>query len=286
LLAPLGASLLSSFVLFNISYPFTKPKSRTYLGAYWAFLGLFWMTAPLAWLYAMPYERFLTPEDAMRANLYTLGLVSVWRVALMMRVLVVHMNFRPLTAFFLVMLFADGLALVALAYVPVPILNFMGGIQLSGPEQIVLETAGGLLQLSCFSLPVWIIGAMLTLATDRLLPTPATTPTPTTPHLSLWILAAASLAIWVVVLPITQPEQQLRRGVEDDFREGKISSALATMSAHAPADFPPNWDPPPRPSNHWSLETPMLFDIFDEMAKNRPAPWVREMYLRKLREWL
>jgi hypothetical protein len=291
LLAPLGASLLSSFVLFNISYPLSKPKTRNYFGAYWAFLGLFWMTAPLAWLYAVPYERFLTPEDAMRANLYTLGLVSAWRVALMVRVVVVHMNYPPWTAFFLVMLFADGLALLALAYLPVPILSLMGGIQLSGPDKILFEIACGVGQLGCFSLPIWIIGTMLTLAMrqeffHKLSAVSSTNHTPKSPLLSLWILAAASLAIWVVLLPVTQPEQQLRYSVEKDFKEGNISQALAIMSAHSPGDFPPTWDPPPRPMNQWSGENPVLFDIFAEMAKNPPAPWVREMYLQKLQDWL
>ena len=38
-----------------------------------SFLNLYWMTAPLAWLYAIPFERFLSPADATTANLALLG---------------------------------------------------------------------------------------------------------------------------------------------------------------------------------------------------------------------
>ena len=54
------------------------------------------MTAPLAWLYAIPYERFLSPVGATRANLWTLGLVAAWRVLLIIRVLVVLLSYRRL----------------------------------------------------------------------------------------------------------------------------------------------------------------------------------------------
>jgi hypothetical protein len=285
LLAPLGASLLSSLVLFLISYPYSRPKSQGIFRAYRRFLGLFWMTAPLAWLYAIPYERFFTAEDAMRANLYTLGLVSVWRVTLMVRVLIVHMNYPPWSAFFLVMVFADSLALLALAFLPVPILNIMGGIQLSGADKVLFEAACGIGQLGCFSLPIWIIGAVATLGTNWPPPT-STGNLSRAPRLSLWILAAASLAIWFVFLPLTQPEQQLRYQVEKDFREGKTGLALAEMSAHGPGDFPPHWDPPPHPAHRWNWSYTILYDIFDEMEKHPAAPWVREIYVKKLQDWL
>ena len=117
LVIPFGASILSSYFLFTFSYlkvstPDRGPRS--FLAAYRSFLILFWMTALLAWLYAIPYERLLTPAQATAANLWTLGLVAVWRVALMVRVVSVLMGYTAVRAFFLVMAFADVVALLAL----------------------------------------------------------------------------------------------------------------------------------------------------------------------------
>ncbi len=80
LVLPLGASLVASFLLFCFAYDarFEQRRRPRFLDAYLSFLGLFWMTAPLAWAYAVPYERFLSPVDAAEANLWTLGLVSLW----------------------------------------------------------------------------------------------------------------------------------------------------------------------------------------------------------------
>ncbi|MFO0841704.1 MAG: hypothetical protein U0797_04780 [Gemmataceae bacterium] len=77
LVIPLGASLVSSSLLFLLAYGIAAGNGGARWGmffpSYFAFLGLFWMTAPLAWLYAVPYEHFLSPVEAMRANLVTLG---------------------------------------------------------------------------------------------------------------------------------------------------------------------------------------------------------------------
>ena len=287
LLTPLGASLVSSLILFLISSVKRSKPTGSYFRAYLSFLGLFWLTAPLAWLYAIPYERFLTPVEAMQANLATLGLVSIWRVALMMRVLVVHMNYLPVAAFFVVMVFADSVALLALNFVPVPILNVMGGIQTPGPDQVLQGTACAICQLGSCSLPIWIIGALSTLPIARPVRSPISDPAPSAPSFSLWALALVSLAIWAVILPVTQPEQQLRHQVETHFKEGQVGLALAEMSAHVPEDFPPNWDPPPPPHYKWEgQESPQLFEVFEEMSKTSPAPWVRDVYVKKLHEWL
>jgi hypothetical protein len=79
LLIPFAASLTASLVLFIVIYGIAMctgaPVSK-FFAAYRSFLGLFLLTAPLAWLYAIPYERFLSPGAAVWANLATLGLVA------------------------------------------------------------------------------------------------------------------------------------------------------------------------------------------------------------------
>ena len=60
LLLPLGASLVSSLLLFGVlSLGRATEEGEPPWGLrYLSFLGLFWMTAPLAWLYAVPYELY------------------------------------------------------------------------------------------------------------------------------------------------------------------------------------------------------------------------------------
>jgi hypothetical protein len=129
------------------------------LTGYRSFLGLFWMTAPLAWLYAVPYERFLTPGQATSENLATLGVVAAWRVFLMMRVVGVLTGYG-LGAIFLVMAFADGLVLTALIFLPFPVFAIMGGVHLTPGEDMIRKVA----TLVCFwgwlTLPVWLFGTL------------------------------------------------------------------------------------------------------------------------------
>ncbi len=79
LLGPFAASLAISGALFLTIYGLARWKGMASPGigrAYFSFLALYWMTAPLAWLYAIPYERFLSPLGATKANVWTLALVS------------------------------------------------------------------------------------------------------------------------------------------------------------------------------------------------------------------
>jgi hypothetical protein len=281
LLAPLGASLLTSLVLFLVAYG--RPRH------YPAFLGLFWLTAPLAWLYAVPYERFLAPVDAVRANLATLGLVSAWRVALMARVLVVLLGYAPGTAVFVVLAFADVTALGALCFLPFPLIDLMSGVRLTEGEVLVRNVAHVTAVLGGCTLPLWLFCGLVTRLTTRpRWQSPALAGGPAArPSLALWALAAGSVAVWCAVLPFTQPEQQLRYRVERSLREGQVRAALAEMSAHDPGDFPPGWSPPPGSGALLTWEGRLLiYDILEEIAVRPPAPWVREVYLKRLRDAL
>src|SRR5439155_13152238 len=172
LLIPLAASLVSSFVLFTICFVRVvnnDPDRPSFFAGYRSFLTLFWMTAPLAWLYAVPYERFLGPVDAVRANLWTLGVVAAWRVALMVRVVSVLMGYRVLSAVFLVMLFADVVAFLAvyLTPTPQPVFAIMGGIRRTETERLILAFTHNLTCLGILSAPVWLIGALAATAKDK-----------------------------------------------------------------------------------------------------------------------
>jgi hypothetical protein len=290
---PLGASLLSSLALFCVLYVpgalagANLPRFET---GYRAFLGLFWMTAPLAWLYAVPYERFLDPVSAARANVATLALVSAWRVALMVRVGIVLFDLTFWAAFFRVMAYADTVALIAILFLPFStfsIVEIMGGVRLSETDMVVRGAAQGVVCWGGCSLLIWWLcafncGSRSTWALSW-------EPRPSSGRAEpvrwpLRILAVVSLVSWVPILPFTQPEQQVRRRVEIAFREGRYRDGLSEMSAHQLSDFPPQWEPPPRFLRGDSLA--MVLDIWEEILRAEPAPWVRQHYLERFKDFV
>jgi hypothetical protein len=287
LVIPLGASLVASFLLFLVACGsvFLRREGRPlFFSAYRQFLTLFWLTAPLAWLYAIPYERFLSPGDAMRANLWTLAFVAAWRVVLMVRVVSVITGRGVAPALFLVMAFADAVALGAVYLMPKPVINIMGGVRLTESEEAV---AGATMLVGCLgglSAPIWGIGALWAFFGK---PTwqPLIVETTAVPIArSVWVLAAAALLVWVPILPFTQSEQRLRSQVERDFKAGRIAEALDVMSAHERSDFPPGWDPPPRIGYYES--SPQLLDVLEVLVTRDVAPWVRIEFVEKLRRAL
>ena len=285
LLIPVGASLAASFLLFLAACGslFLRREGRPpFLTAYRSFLTLFWMTAPLAWLYAVPYERFLSPGGATSANLWTLALVAAWRVALMVRVVSVLTGRGVGPSVFLVMAFADAAALTAVYLMPKPVIGFMGGVRLTEAERAVGGTTVLVMFLGILSAPLWLIGGLIAFCTGR--PTwqvPASSTGSERSGRGVWALAVASLAVWIPILPFTQAEQRLRTRVEADLRGGRVAEGLAVMSAHDPADFPPQWEPPPRVG--YGETSPDVLEVMDVLSAEGCAPWVRACYVDKLR---
>lgn len=235
-LLPVAASLVASFVLYFFVVAGVVWRGRVrppFLAGYPSFLGLFWLTAPLAWLYAVPYERFLSPFDAARANLLTLAVVALWRVLLMIRVLVVRFNYGVSAAVVLVLAFGDGVALLGLGFSPVQLIEMMGGLEPLPENEALVRTATSCLWLlGAVTMPIWCIAANLDRSTIRLsLSAPPRNEMPGRPGLSLWGLAFASLAVWALVLPLTQPEQQLRFQVESACAAGRHDEMFAPTSS-------------------------------------------------------
>lgn len=288
LLGPFVASVAISGPLFLTIYGFARGNGMGGPGigrAYRSFLALYWMTAPLAWLYGIPYERFLSSVEATDANLWTLALVSVWRVTLMIRVVSVVFDLRVRTALPLVMLVADVAALAALYLVPLPVISLMGGIS---PEQAELAATALLVTaLGWLTLPLWIILAVIRVNSWADWPewrVPSTPEQAVGGHEAL-AFAGLILLVWVAVLPFTQPEQILARQVEQTYRHAGPTAALALMSAHDRFDFPPGWQPPPR---RFPGEPPTreVLDTLEALAEKPHAGWVHDLYARRFQDRL
>jgi hypothetical protein len=288
LLGPFVASLAVSVALFLVIYGVARWKGMESPGisrAYLAFLALYWMTAPLAWLYGIPYERFLTPLPAVDANLWTLTLVSIWRVALMTRVVSVIFGMRLSAALALVMLVADIAALAALYLVPLPVVHLMGGVN---PEQETVAFIALLVTAVCWlTLPYWIGFAAAVAYSKQNRPTWQVSWTSERPHSGLGALTFAGLTLvgWAAALPFTQPEQILARRVDQTYRTAGPAAAVALLSGHHSTDFPPGWQPPPRRFPGEPSTTEFL-DMLEALASEPHAGWVGDLYARRFRDRL
>lgn len=286
LIVPVAASSGAAFLLYVVVLIADWKKTCRPLTRgnplFLSILGLFWMTAPLAWLYAIPVERVLDPVGATQMNLAFLAIVSLWRVALMIRAIQVVLGWRFMQATSIVLLFASGLAAALSHVTQFAIIGPMGGFRnVSDSELLIADVAGGVACISTLLVPLsWLAVYWLCIRGQRTdSPPPALVVEGRHSTLGLWLLAVASIASWFIVLPHTQCEQQLRISVEDQLAAGKIAEALQIMSAHEQDEFPPHWDPlrPTRDLFHGEL--PMLLKIMKVIAKESPAPWVRVLFL-------
>jgi hypothetical protein len=291
-LLPLGASLLTSFLLFVLLQTVLSTgdqdqgASFSFLSKYRAFLGLYWMTAPLAWLYAVPVERFLDAADAVRVNLWLLGIVSLWRVALMTRVVSLIYTRSAAAAFFVVMLFADSVAMIVFWLTPLPILSVMGGIRLTESEQVIQSTGFLVRFLGTATWPAWLIGTSIATRRSRCdgagwhdVHRSKEEP-PRAVTWGLWVLSGFSILIWMAILPFTQGEQINRRRVEIDLRSGRIEQAIDYMSQRDRDEFPPHWSPPPQVG--YAETQPSIVDVLLHLERPDVAPWVQELFREKL----
>ena len=286
LLVPVAASLGTSFLLFAMVYRVAAArgaKPPRFLSAYRSFLALYWMTAPLAWLYAIPVERFLSAGDAMRANLWLLAIVALWRMALMVRVVSVMFEASVLAAFWPVLLFADSVVAIVLFATPIPVFNIMGGVRLSEREEIILTTALFAQVISILTWPIWALGTAIEALRGQKWRYVLTELTPQgRVRSSLWALAACAILVWLPILRWTQPEQQLRHRVETEFAERRIEDAIGLMRAHGRDEFPPHWDPPPNVGYGEEGPVPLL-DVLELVTADPTTPmWVQEAYAAKL----
>jgi hypothetical protein len=100
---------------------------------------------------------------------------------------------------------------------------------------------------------------------------------------SLWLLGCVSIAVWIFILPFTQPEQRLRTAVEDDLASGRIKEAVHLMVTHRRDDLPPHWEPPPR-FGYSEPAFPPILDVLEVVLDSAPPAWVLDVYTDNLRE--
>lgn len=245
LLGSFGMSVVVASVLYWLTWLFAGsrfPKISA-LAGWRAFLTLFWMTAPMAWLYAVPYERFLSPVGAASANVWTLVVVSLWRVMLMARAGSVLLGTPPGFQAMLTIVVSAVIMFAAALHTPIPLLAAMGGVQLTDVEQFMSGVT-----LSTLVLCFWaaVLGTPITIAL-------ICRQWPSCSHAnvsgriqvrnSTWLLPVAAGSAFCFSLPWTQPEQRNRRLFEELFTDGEIDAAVQLYVRESP-HFPPAWESP------------------------------------------
>jgi hypothetical protein len=287
LLIPMGASLGASFLLFLVvcGHLYSRSKRRPpFLKAYRSFLTLFWMTAPLAWLYAIPYERFLTPTDATKANLRTLAFVAAWRVALMVRVTSVITKRSIVTSFCMVVSFVCAVAIILTLPSQLKLMAMMGGVRQIETEAITTGMVSSFSCLAVLILPVCFFAASrFEDAENPIWQVPTDSDQIHSTSRGIWVVATLSLSIWIPLLTWTQREQELRYHVEKEMKNGRVDEALDLMSAHRQEEFPPQWEPQHiigKPKQTFPHLPTSILEVMEHLAARDSAPWVREAYLK------
>lgn len=299
---PFAASLLTSSIMYLVLWTLCARKIEDgpgFVTGYRSFLSLYWMTAPMAWLYGIPYERFMDPYAAVVANLWTLGIVSVWRIALITRVVSVLLGIRYRLAFFMVMVVADGAVVLVAGFSAFELLKSgignMAGIRdipmADMPSDVLLRRIVNTVGLgSLYSSIIWIIGAVVAgirSAPSWNVPDHVQLPLLSRPRVGV-LLPCFAIGFWCFFLPSTQREQKLAWTVNGLMERGVIREALQLMSDHSVNDFPPHFNPGPRywSASLWSASSnkPDILQVVEAIVESPPAPWVREIYVAKL-QW-
>jgi hypothetical protein len=251
------------------------------ISGYRTLLTFYWWTAPLAWLYAIPVEQFLSEGDATVANLGLLAAVSVWRVLAITRALSVWLGANFVGMFFIVMFFADSVALAVAYFSPWPIFNIMGGVRLSESDAAVLGALLNVMVFGGISWLVWLIAAGIVIGKRtpmwRLLRSPHVE---RRVSIATWLIAGLCPIFGIALLPVGQPQQQRRADVEERLYAGQFDQAIEYVAKLSRDDFPPVWDPPPRLG--YGERSPPILPIIEAIDRHRAAAWFRDLYVRKL----
>lgn len=278
-------STVNAFLLYSLFFAMAMMKRlerpRFWIG-YTQFLALFWLTSPMAWLYAIPYEHMTHPEGAVSLNALTLGLVSIWRVLIVARVMAVLWGSSMRVTLWPVLFFSDVVLLIGAFTMPMPIVNFMGGLQHLNPvDRSIVNLNVAVTLYGILTLPLWLITTTIAGAFFSggwaVAPSGAAEARWRPSHGVLAMLACVAVVMGVL-LATFQPAQSRRYEASRLLRED-FGAGLAFMSRHERTDFPPIWDPPPR---LWFPKLkPSMPEVRQQLAKDQSTPWVRAMFLEK-----
>jgi hypothetical protein len=272
---PLAFSFISgSFVFWVLYRGFIKEAGDGFRRKYWMFIGLFWMTAPVAWLYGIPVERFMDVRGAAVSNLWLLCVVSVWRVALLARVMSVIYQVSSLLSVGWVLL-AAALEVAFLLFfrgIGEGIGRGMAGMRNSPEQDLILRILGAVFWASVIVVPVLLI---LLRSMVKVSEKAQITELPGNNRLP-WLLLLACSVVWIGLA--VQPQRELAR--EWKYRallkKWETRDALAYLDTLDLEDWPSAkpFRPDPYEFEVWDLLPPLM-----EQVTGNEKPWVQQKFL-------
>lgn len=284
LLHGFAASIGNAILLFSLCFGLAAMMQTGETPPFWptflSFLGLFWCTSPLAWLYAVPFERFLPAGEAISANYYLVGLVSLWRVTLITRVLTLLFGGSGIAVGVLVLFYSTVLVVLAGFIPPVPLIDIMGGVHRSDAERTIGAWYFFIAQFGIMLGVVLFFGSFVALANWRpAWAVPPVVPDRLSPAVRRIILAA--ILIWIPALAFAQPEQYRRWHVERLLKSGRIAEGITELSSRGRDAYPRIWSPPPH--LFYRENIPPLIDVITHLSTvaDSTPDWVNAAYAEK-----
>lgn len=274
-LIPLLFSFFSgSFLFFVLKVGFIDEAEGTSWRKYSMFMGLFWMTAPIAWMYGIPVERFLDGRGAAVANLWLLGIVSVWRVALMTRVMSVIYQVSWYRAGGWVLLGAslEVVAVLFFGHFGQAVGRGMAGMENSAEQNLIIQVLAAVFWVCLFAVPVLLILMKLVFEfkeTARIAGLPNCTKAP-------WLFLVLCVAAWAGAAIVPQQELAKEWNYRVLLKRSETRDALTYLNTLDLKDWPAAkpFRPDPYEFEVWTL-LPRLM----EQVTGNEKPWVQEKLL-------
>ncbi len=278
-IGPFVASLVSiGFIFLWILGPLKFHK----LGEIWrqwgTFLVLAWMTAPCAWIYGIPVESMTDIMTATKWNIVFLAVVSIWRVAIMVRAVSVLAEVRWLRALPLVLAPAALEAFVGANIEALSLIGIMGGVRLPPHTQLLASAAGFTVMASFW---IFIVSVIASFLVKGIAKRPLSRPASAGNKLLIPVTSLVLLA-WVGVAIHSRPPIANRYRLESLIRQQDFDGAVAFASEKSREDFPQHHFVPPEP-NQWFPDD--LLQLLKLLPADAPV-WLREEWTRNAVESL
>ncbi len=277
ILGPFGMSLFSAGLIWLMlmagisSYPQNSkdPAFRT-------FLTFFWLTAPCAWLYGFPVERFTDLLRATQWNFAFLIVVSVWRVALIVRVVTVLTGAaagRVLAWVILPACIEMGLGSLVKG---LSLVGIMGGVRLPPHHDFLKQASGFVMTSSLWLGMASLLAIIVYFFREREGETKPLCRERIAESRGVIQAAAGCLLGWILIAipvqgPVRQTYQLSRYFADQQWREGIDYAAVRKRS-----DFSPIHYLPPDPFGKYYGSSSML--LLEAMNGTEPE-WLRQEWI-------
>jgi hypothetical protein len=284
---PFGMSLLSAVLIWFMLMVgiYFKPDGgggRTFR----TFLTLFWLTAPCAWLYGIPVERFTDLLGATQWNFAFLIVVAVWRIALIVRAVVVLTGAGVGRVLAFVLFPACAEMLVGSFFKTLSLVGIMGGVRLP-PHHEFLKKASGFVMTGSFWLGIACLLAMVICSITRHRRAAGSLCRDPKPE-SRGLIPAAWTALMVWGLTAIPVQVQVSRNYQlsQFFEAGQWREGIKYAAARERADFLPHHFFPPDPFGHGSFYLPLLEAMDGSEPEWLRKEWISQAILMFDREWV